>query len=504
MKTKFTRHYLPTLFLLCFCNLSFSQILLRSGFEDAKIPNQPTGWVIANTGNANWQSLSAIGYDGNEYAGNKCMFLDKSYYGDQSDAWLISPAFTMEAGKKYSISFYYKNQSYFGNRLQITLGTDTTVASQTEIINDIKFATDYYSKAQINYTATETGVKYLGFHAVTPKTYTYMYLDNVGITAVECFEPLNVKVSKVTETTAKAAWATNDDAPYYEYGLSDTLVPPTAANRSKTGKTSINLKSLTAAKHYYLFVRSLCSQTVHSDWAVEEFSTSFDATTFDTLPCGKKFSNEFAAVPGLYLDVFCSEPYFGPEFFHKFIPADSGVYTLHVYSVNTGQSMEFAYKDAALGAGPTGWTCIGSANDFGGKFKFGPLTAGKEYIIMEKAKASPGWLSSYQYGIDCLSPKPAAINAGENNAVNSSTKNKISVAPNPFNDRFTITATETNACKYHITITGSDGRLFSSFTKDVAAGYNQISVNAGNLQQGIYILKIEKPSGTVYQKIVKQ
>ena len=43
------------------------------------------------------------------------MYLAKSFYGDQSDAWLISPAFQIEAGKKYSqLSFIESNSPIQG------------------------------------------------------------------------------------------------------------------------------------------------------------------------------------------------------------------------------------------------------------------------------------------------------------------------------------------------------------------------------------------------------
>ena len=490
------------IFIALFCCIptAFSQAILVSNFEKAKVPNQPPGWVVTNTNNANWQSLSAIGYDGNEYAGNKCMYLEKSYYGDKADAWLISPEFFMEAGKKYSISFYYKNQSYLENQLQLTLGSDTLPASQTEIIWNNKFKTDYYSKGQINYTAKETGIKHLGFHAVTKETYTYLYLDQVTVEPVTCFEPLQVSYKNITTSGVSFNWSNNNNTgPVYEYGINTVAEAP--ATKLYTDSNSVDLSSLNPATKYYFFVRSMCAKHEKSKWSVTQFSTAYDTAGIATLECGTKVSNNFVAIQGLYMQPFCEQTYFGIESFHKFIPQVSGMYTLRVYSVNIGQTMSFSYKEAALGAGPDGFTCIGAANDFGGKFTFGPLEAGKEYLILEKAKAAPGWPSSYKYGIDCIS----AFSANNVNlsSLTANTKN-VQVFPNPVTDKFTVTLNNTVATKYKISVIDINGNNVKNVTTNLITGKNQVIINAADLHAGMYMLKIETATSSEYHKIIKQ
>src|SRR5258706_8823928 len=187
MRSFFTRLSFPAfIFLTIVSSKASAQILLNESFENVTIPNPPPGWVVQYTNHAHWLSL-----DGNQYDGNVCMYLAGSYYGDQSDAWLMTPSVNFEAGKKYSISFYYKNQSFQKNRLQVTVGDDTTAISQTEILWNNTFETDYYSKAQVNYTATSTGAKHIGIHCITPKTWTYIYINKMGIQEGSCFERFN-------------------------------------------------------------------------------------------------------------------------------------------------------------------------------------------------------------------------------------------------------------------------------------------------------------------------
>ncbi len=464
MLQKFSRRVvqasLSFFFLPFFANLSSAQTLLTTGFENAVLPSPPPDWIVTHTGTANWQSLTAPVGGGNQQSGHKCMFLQNNADGSASDAWLISPSVSLQAGKKYSISFYYKNQSYQGNRLQVTLGSDTLPASQTEILWEKGFKTNFYSEAQINYTPTTTGIRYIGIHCNTPSTRTYVYIDNFEVSAVKAFEPVDPQVKKETTTTALATWNTTEGASQYEYGVNDNMTPP--VRTLFTTDKYASLTTLIPATHFYFYVRSILAGGQKSNWALIDFSTSYDTTGIETLNCRRPVSNTFRANEGLYREAYCDDIYFSKEFFHRFIPEQTGMYNLNIYAVNTGQYMTFLYKDAALGAGAEGWNCIGGANDFGGKYTFGPLEKGKEYLIMEKAKAAPGFPSSYSYGIDCYAPPP------ENDECSNATKLDVTA----YNDscravRFTTqgalsTPLEENfsACGYGV----ADDDIWASFT----------------------------------------
>lgn len=399
---------LAMLMVFAFYGVSFSQAIIYSGFEDAKPPSPPPGWSVSNTGNANWQSLKNFMGSGNALKGQKCMYLANSYYGDQSDAWLFTPKFHMEAGKKYSFSFYYKNQVNGSSTMDVTLGSDSLPAAQTEVVWSKKISSFFYEEGQVNYTAKETGDKVLAFHCTTPKTYLYVYLDEVIIKQVNCFEPLNIGVKNITTGSADFSWDAVDGTMGYAYGISDTTSPPKRFQKTASNKVSIS--GLKPGKQYYFYVRSACTETSLSDWTFKSFPTAYDAATIENLNCGTVLTNNFKAKEGNYKDAYCGIIYGGAEFFHKFTPLVSGYYTLDVFAVNTGQYMRFLYKEAAGGADPDPdkWTCIAQdINDWGGKARFGPLEAGKEYIIMEKARAGVNLPSSYSYAIECYASQPA-------------------------------------------------------------------------------------------------
>lgn len=428
-----------------------AQLMLTENFESSREPRPPAGWSIeSNSGT--WKSLFADPGFGNQYEGSYCMYFDYTTGSAPMDGWLISPSFNLSTGKKYSISFYYKNQSSLNNKLEVTIGKGKNSASQTEVLWDRTIATGIYSKAQINYIATDSGKFNLGFHITTKNLLTYLYLDLVEIKEVNTFPPLNIRIQNENMSFVDASWTKQEDV-VYEYSVNDRPVPP--VNYERTALNYTRLTPLEAKKRYYFFVRSV-SNAGKSDWVMERFTTAYDINTIEVLDCNKKFNNNsFIAGDGLYLDKYCGEEFYSREFFHRFIPTTSGMYNLNVYSVNTGQLMAFLYKEASLGAGPNDWKCIGSANGEA-KFGFGPLEAGKEYLIMDKARAAPGFPSSYQMGIECLAPAPA----------NDECINALEISTQPFGRNCNPVSISTKGAKKGAELTGSQCGRFTSSDDD--------------------------------------
>ncbi len=428
-----------------------AQVVLAEDFESSIEPKPPVGWSIEKKSGI-WKSLFADPGFGNQYEGSYCMYFDYSSGNAPLDGWLISPSFNFSAGKKYSISFYYKNQSTLPNKLDVTIGKGNKSINQTKIIWEKNVTSAIYEKAQINYTATENAAFNLGFHITTKNLTTYLYLDVVEIKEVVTFPPQGLKVFNENTSFVDASWK-KEDSVVYEYSVNERPVPP--QNFERTALNYTRLTPLEAKKKYYLFVRSV-SKAGKSDWTMERFTTAYDINTIDVLNCDQKFNNNsFIAGDGLYLNKYCADEYYSREFFHRFTPSVSGMYKLNCYSVNTGQTMAFLYKDAALGAGPNDWNCIGSTNGEI-KFTFGPLQAGKEYLIMDKAKAAPGFPSSYQMGIECLVPAP----------VNDDCSHALEIATQPFSKNCTPVAITTKGANLGNELSGSQCGIFTGSDDD--------------------------------------
>ncbi len=395
--------------------LKAQNILLHEGFEE-----DSTGWQIVNNTANKWQVLSG-GF--NTYEGQRCMYVTTSGNGTNADCWLISTPLQLVAGKKYSISFHYKCQTLFNNKLEVSVGPDVTT-SQGTVVWKNTFDNDLYAKGQVNYTAGTTGTTYLRFHCITPKMYTYLYFDSVTVEEVNCFEPLNIKFSNVQSTSITASWNKVEGASSYEYSIygRDTSTPKII---HATTDTSVTITGLDAASTNFFYVRSKCSDVDSSEWATAQFSTNYDCSTFGTITCGSYVKQRYRGQIGLYPADLCGQLLNGPEYFHKFTPTQSGYYKFDcITSGGNGIPVGFAYKESSLGCGNSDWTCIGVMFD-NSSAMFGPLKAGVEYTIFEKAGQEGGFPSQYIYKIECYNPPPS----------NDSCSNAITVPVNDYADK---------------------------------------------------------------------
>jgi hypothetical protein len=399
------------------------KVLLQEGFEE-----DSTGWGIVNNGNNIWDVLTG-GY--NSYKGDRCMYVTTNDYGLQSDCWLISTPIKMVFGRKYSISFYYKNQTPMNNKMEVTIGRKD-VSSAGQLVWRNSFINDQYARGQINYVCDETGTKYIRFHCTTPKMYTYLYLDEVTVEEVNCFQPVNVKISDIQTNSITASWDKIEEADHYEYSLfaKDTSVPKKIR---KTKDTSVTITGLDAATTNFFYVRSRCSAKDSSAWTTVQFSTNYDCSTFPTLECGTVINKNYRGKTGLYKTDFCGSVLSGPEFFHKFTPTQTGYYKLDCFSAGgNGIPMGFAYKESASGCDNDDWNCIGIMFDYNSA-TFGPLQAGVEYTIIEKSDLQAGLPSNYSFEIECYNPSPSY----------DSCSNPITITPTNYSDTKQGTALST-------------------------------------------------------------
>ncbi len=409
---------LMTMFVIAGSSMLFSakaqKVLLQEGFEE-----DSTGWTIVNNGNNIWEVLTG-GY--NTYRGDRCMYVTTNDYNMQTDCWLVSTPVKMQFGRKYSISFYYKNQTPMNNKLEVSIGKKDVTANG-QLVWRKHFSNDQYVRGQINYVCNETGTKYIRFHCTTPKMQTYLYFDEVTVEEVNCFQPLNVKVVDAETNSVTFSWDRVDDAANYEYSVfsRDTSTPKVIR---KTKDTFVTVTGLDAATSNFFYVRSRCSDKDSSEWSTLPFSTNYDCSTFPTLECGTLVKQHYRGKTGLYRTDFCGQTLSGPEFFHKFTPTQSGYYKLDCFSAGgNGIPLGFAYRASAEGCDNSGWNCIGVFVDYASA-TFGPLQAGVEYTIMEKSDLQAGLPSDYSYKIECYTPPPS----------NDSCSNPLTITPTNFSN----------------------------------------------------------------------
>lgn len=120
-----------------------------------------------------------------KYDGEKGVFLHYTdNYTFPQDDWLITPALYLEEGKIYEVSFDLETKSDI-ERIEVFYGTEPTVKGMTKyILEPYEFKHD---GTPTNYAYTispeNTGIYYIGFHAISDTYKYYIYVNNVKVGA---------------------------------------------------------------------------------------------------------------------------------------------------------------------------------------------------------------------------------------------------------------------------------------------------------------------------------
>jgi hypothetical protein len=248
--------------------LAQSQTLLDEGFESGTFP--PVGWTLINgntpAGN-NWKSntdASLVYVKTYQKPYPTFLGLGSIVYETDSmkaNAWAITPALSLTNSVSYTISFYYRvaNDS-FPEKLKVTVGTDTTISSQSTVIwnnnGAAALANDSaWSEGRINYTATATGNIYFGFNCYSNSNALALVADKIKV------EVMPAGVPPCATRLTPANGATNVSAPEALFswnnpaGASDAIFeigttnPPAIIDSSKT--TSRYYSNLAYNTTYY-------------------------------------------------------------------------------------------------------------------------------------------------------------------------------------------------------------------------------------------------------------
>ncbi|QQS35336.1 MAG: hypothetical protein IPM56_13930 [Ignavibacteriales bacterium] len=140
----------------------------------------PTCWTRINAGTGNdWQRSTSAPYAG---LGNMRYTYNST---NAANAWMITPGFALESGKKYYVSFYQNTSGSYPEKLKVTVGTAPNVAGQTTTIWDNAGGTSLTNAAYelriAEYIAPATGTYYFGFNCYSDADEWYLNVDEITI-----------------------------------------------------------------------------------------------------------------------------------------------------------------------------------------------------------------------------------------------------------------------------------------------------------------------------------
>lgn len=105
--------------------------------------------------------------------------------GGVADAWMITPAFSLEAGKNYEIRFdawlsrAISEANY--KTLAVTIGADPTAEGQTTVLFDQELQSGLKDTEVINFTVSADGTYHIGFHCHGKTDSNDLYVDDLSV-----------------------------------------------------------------------------------------------------------------------------------------------------------------------------------------------------------------------------------------------------------------------------------------------------------------------------------
>ncbi len=201
-----------------------------------------------------------------------------------------------------------------------------------------------------------------------------------------CFPVQEINVFNLQTTSANFSWPAVFGAIAYQWEvrtLSNALL-----YTGITAGTSLNVPGLTEATNYVFRVRTFCNTTGDSDWTTINFFTPINCSNKPFIQCGSASGPISASGLGIWETRACGNttPTPGQERIFRFIAPQTRMYTFQTIGGSSTENsyVTYAYKESGTGCGPFDWECIGSflVTLNGVSTTFGPLTAGKEYLIL--------------------------------------------------------------------------------------------------------------------------
>lgn len=156
------------------------------GFEVGEVGGLPLGWEFENVNDDTcwWELIANTQWSDNSHTGLQAAHMRFSF-SEAHDDWLYSPAMNLIAGNTYTLSFWYKNSPFEDSveKMNFFVGNLPNSNSMTiELWDNNNIVNTDYVQATVEYTPTESGLQFFGWHAYSDAIQMVLLLDDVTIT----------------------------------------------------------------------------------------------------------------------------------------------------------------------------------------------------------------------------------------------------------------------------------------------------------------------------------
>ncbi len=168
------------------------------GFE-AQSATLPASWSFipasvvppstANNSTTNpWLATGVFATPPPAHSGNTAMVYAYTSFAN-ANAWAFSPSQPLQAGRSYTISWWYNTQSLgaqFPEKLKVTVGNNNSIAAQTTVLwnngGAPNLTNETYLQATVSFTPSTSGNYYFAWNCYSDADENVLLVDDISIT----------------------------------------------------------------------------------------------------------------------------------------------------------------------------------------------------------------------------------------------------------------------------------------------------------------------------------
>jgi hypothetical protein len=151
-------------------------------FETAETPDMLCGWTSENA-NDDFEAWETYAFQSN--SGNNSLYMEFDYDNEMND-WAYTPAFVMQAGTIYKLSFAYAAGSdEYTEELKVAVGTSQSSAAMTTTLTDLSFSNEAYDTVVVAFTPTVTAAYFFGLQAHSVANTSSISVDDMHVCEAE-------------------------------------------------------------------------------------------------------------------------------------------------------------------------------------------------------------------------------------------------------------------------------------------------------------------------------
>jgi len=229
-------------------------------------------------------------------------------YCNQASTMFITKPIQLYAGITYRLTYDYASSNGTSD-FKVYYGSTNSIPNYTNITTLLYNHTGIAAAQSnlIDFTPSTDGIYYIGFslESIQNTSTTIFNLDNVVVQIENCLVPtLSATVATITSSSATISWTAPSPAPSsgYHYFISNSNTAPTystsASGTIAAGSTSYTLTGLASGLTYYVWIRSNCGVSDHSNWSSYATFTTLNSYCSSTAVNSIDYINSFTTSGG--------------------------------------------------------------------------------------------------------------------------------------------------------------------------------------------------------------